>query len=133
MKVRLLLFVCLMIGFVSCDYENDVYYLVENNTQDCVRLSYSYAANYFDYNTTDTSIVLSPYQKDTIFVYTQISPSVYNPESKSRMINVLFDNIIRLRDSAYIQKDASLRKNWDYFVTGKYSAVLEFVIEDTDW
>jgi hypothetical protein len=133
MKIRLLLFVCLMIGFVSCDYENDVYYLVENNTQDSVRLDYSYTSNCIHSDTPDTSIILSPNQKDTIFVFTLISPFVYDPEDGNHMMNVLFDNIIRLRDNVSLQKDMSLRKNWNYVETGKYSAVLECEIDDNDW
>jgi len=130
---RLLLFVCLLIGLISCDNVNDVYYLVENNTQDSVRLNYSYTTNCINSNTPDTSIILSPNQKDTIFVFTLISPSVYDPEDGPRMTNVLFDNIFRLSDNASLQKDISLRKNWNYVETGKYAAVLECVIDENDW
>ena len=133
MKKRMLLFVCLMIGLVSCDNVNDVYYVIENNTQDSIRLNYSYTTNCINSSTPDTSIILSPNQKDTIFVFTLISPSVYDPEDGTHMTNVLFDNIIRLSDNASLQKDISLRKNWNYVETGKYSAILECVLDDNNW
>jgi hypothetical protein len=134
MKTRVCIFMlCLGMIIVSCDTYNYIHYTVQNNTMDSIRLKYFFADNYFTTHAIDTSIILKGDQKDTIFIYTLISPFVYDPEEGDKMINITNVDILRLRDSAKMIKDVTLRKNWIYKETGRNSALMELNIKDTDF
>ena len=134
MKISIfILLVSLGIAFISCDRQNLIHYTVENKTGDSIKFIYSFGENYFDNQATDTTIVLKSNQKDTIFTFTQISPSVYDPEDGNTMIYIIHVDVTRLRDHAKIKKDASLRKNWIYRETGRNEAIMAFTITDADF
>jgi hypothetical protein len=134
MKTRaFIVMICLGMVIGSCDTYNYIHYTVQNNTRDSLRLKYLFADNYFSTHATDTSIILKGDQKDTIFIYTLISPFVYDPEEGDKMFNITNLDIMRLRDSAKMTKDVTLRKNWIYKETGRNSALMELNIKDTDF
>jgi hypothetical protein len=125
--------ICLGIILPSCDRYNFIHYTVKNNTNDTLLLTYSFADSYFTTHASDTSIFVKAKQVDTLFIYSLISPYVYDPENESTMIYVSNLNIVRLRDNARIRKEVSIRKNWIYKETGRNSANLEFIINNTDF
>ena len=134
MKIKVYLFlITLGVILTSCDRYNYIHYTVDNQTKDSIRFSYSFGESYFDNQATDTTIFLKGNQKDTIFVFEQISPSVYDPEDGDKMIYIINVDILRLKDSTKIKKDVTLRKNWNYRETGKNSALMEFTINDGDF
>ena len=132
MKVYLFL-ITLGVILTSCDKYNYIHYTIENNTEDSIKCSYFFGRSYFDGQGTDTTIFLKGNQKDTLFIFTQISPSVYDEERGEKMIYIINVDILRLKDSAMIKKDVTLRKNWRYRETGKNSALMEFEINDGDF
>ncbi len=131
-KMYLLLF-ALGVAMTSCDTYNYIHYTIENKTEDSIKCTYTYGENFFDNQPSDTTVFLYGNQIDTIFIFTQISPSVYDPEYGDIMFYLINIEILRLRDSTTINKDATLRNNWYYRETGKNSALMEFEINDSDF
>ncbi|MEX0965816.1 MAG: hypothetical protein WD077_01150 [Bacteroidia bacterium] len=117
----------------SCDRYNYIHYTAENKTADSIKFTFSFGKFFSDLHPTDTTIILKSNQKDTLFIFTQISPSVYDAENETKMVYIFNTEVIRLHDSLLIKKDVSLRKNWNYRETGRNAAVMEFVINDADF
>lgn len=117
----------------SCDTYNDVSYIVDNQTSDSLRLDFKYCADYFGIETGDTVIFLSGNSETVLFVHSVISPRVYNPETEEKMIYIADFDIIRVKDSAKVLKDVTLRKNWNYNEIGKHVAEITFSINDSDF
>jgi hypothetical protein len=124
---------CLGVILGSCDRYNFVHYTVQNNTSDSLLLTYSFADSYFTTHAKDTSIFVKGNHVDTLFIYSLLSPYVYDPENQGSMIYVSNLSIVRLRDNARIRKEVCIRKNWIYKETGRNSANLEFIINNTDF
>lgn len=134
MKTKTFLFlVALAAIMTSCDVYNRVLYTVENETGDSILLSYSYRVNYFDNQPSDTTIILKGNQKDTILVFGQTSPAVYDPESEGKMMYIINADALRLKDSTKIRKDMYLRNSWNFTKTGKNAATLELLIKEDDF
>lgn len=133
MRTYLIFLTFLALTFVACDTYNDVSYIVSNQTSDSLKLDFKYSEDYFGINTGDTIIYLEGHSETVLFVHTIISPSVYNPETKEKMIYVAVFNIIRIKDSTLILKDVTLSKNWDYQEIGKHAAEITFLIDDSDF
>jgi hypothetical protein len=134
MKTKVYLFlVALGVILTSCDRYNYIHYTIENTTEDSIKCTYSFGESYFDNLATDSAIYLKGNQKDTIFIFEQISPTVYDPEGGNKMIYIINLDILRLKDSVMIKKDVTSRKNWIYRESGKNSALLEFTINDNDF
>jgi hypothetical protein len=134
--MRIKLFLSLMtlgLILISCDDYNYVHYTVYNKTGDSIKFSYSFDESYSDNQKTDTSIILKEYQKDTLFIFLFISSGVWDPEDCEKMIYISNMDIMRLNDSSKILKDVSLRRNWKYTETGRYSANMELVIRNIDF
>jgi hypothetical protein len=127
-----LLLIMLFLG-ASCDTYNFIYYTMENNTASSIAVKCSFIDNFMDFPTTDTLIFLSSHQSDTLFTFEQISTAVYNPESNEDMTNIRDIIIKRLPDSTLIKKEANSRENWEYYETGKHSALMKFLINDIDF
>jgi hypothetical protein len=106
---------------------------MDNQTNDSLKIKYSFADSYFAQKAKDTLIYIKGHQKDTLFIYDLISTSVYNPEDQNKMIYVVNVDITRMRDNAKIVKDVTLKKNWNYIETGKYAALMQFTIIDNDF
>ena len=118
---------------VSCDTYNYIHYTVENNTNDSLQLTYTFGDSYFATQATDTTVILPGNRTDTLFIFVQISPSVYDPEDGDHMIYISNTEIMRLRDGMKIKKDVTLRKNWHFIETGKNSALMQFTINENDF
>jgi len=127
------LFFLIIIFLASCDTDNYIHYIVENNTNDSVSIKYTFVDNFMFDHPVDSIVMLKSYQLDTIFTFIQISPSVYNPENGDKMNFIKNVQIIRLSDKVLIKKDMILRENWNYSETGKHSAVMKFVINNIDF
>lgn len=117
----------------SCDRYNYVHYIVDNNTTDSLRITYSFATGYFDNAATDTSFTLNGNHIDTLCICEVISPHVYDPEPGSEMTYIFNFSIVRFRDNAIIKKDVASRKNWSYHETGNTTALMELTIDDSDF
>ena len=81
MKTKAFLFL-ITFGMIitSCDKYNYIHYTMENKTEDSIKITYSFVKSYFDTQATDTTVFLKENQKDTLFIFEQISPTVYDPE-----------------------------------------------------
>lgn len=133
MKIQILFITTLGLIFTSCDEYNFIHYVAKNKTNDSIKLSYSFGESYFDDKASDTSILLIPYQTDTLFIFEEISPSVYDKETSDNMIFIFNTKAIRLKDTMELKKDLTIRKNWKYYETSDHSAVIEFEITDNDF
>jgi hypothetical protein len=134
MKIKVYLFLIILgMIFTSCDKENFIHYTMENKTEDSIKCVYSFGESYFDNQAKDKTIFLKGNQKDTLFIFTQISPGVYDPEDGKKMIYIINVDILRLKDNTMIKKDVTLRKNWNFRKTEKNSALMEFEMNDSDF
>lgn len=134
MKTKAFLFL-ITFGMIitSCDKYNYIHYTMENKTEDSIKITYSFVKSYFDTQATDTTVFLKENQKDTLFIFEQISPTVYDPEEGDKMIYIFNVNTIKLKDNTNIKKDISQRKNWIFKETGKNAALMELTINESDF
>jgi hypothetical protein len=106
---------------------------MENDSQDSVKVKYFFGDSFFDTEGTDSLIYLKSHQKDTLFIFEQISPRVYDKENGDIIRYIINVDIIRLSDSAKLKKDVTLRNNWKFVVTGDHSALMEFRFDNSDF
>lgn len=133
MKTYLIYASILILGFTACDTYNDISYIVRNQTSDSIKLDFKYSEDYFGISTGDTIIFLERDSETVLFVHTVISPSVYNPENKEKMIYIADFDITKNKDNALILKDVTLRKNWEYEEIGKHAAEITLSVKDSDF
>jgi len=58
---------------------------MENKTEESIKCVYSFSESFFDNQAKDKTIYLKGNQKDTLFIFNQISPGVYDPEDGKKM------------------------------------------------
>ena len=130
---NLMSIILLAVIIISCDQDNEVSYIVDNQTSDSLKLEFAYSQDYFGIDTGDTVIFLGGLCQQVLFVHSVISPKVYNPEMGKTMTFIVNFDITRIKDSTRILKDVTLTKNWHYHETGENSADIILSIYDSDF
>jgi hypothetical protein len=117
----------------SCDYPNQIHYVVSNKTNDSLAVKFTYKTIFLNENSKDSLIVIFRNREDTLFTVGMTSSSVFNPELTDTMENISGIDLFRLSDHVHIKKDIQLKKNWEFIRKGRNEAVLELVINESDF
>lgn len=124
-----------ILGLNACDRSSTIYYVVENQSDEQLRIQY---VNEMQANVPgrpgSSLTYLVPNQKDTIYSIESIGGSkVSDSETSAVMTGIFIKSIMSLPDSSFIAKDVNLKKNWRYDKTGKRTAVIELTVYGNDF
>lgn len=121
----------------SCDKENYVYYIIENQSIDSIRIDYSFfdsfSARIFNVEDSSRTRIINSFEEDTLFIFSVESPKVFNNETADTLIYLYNLEVNRIIDSARTTKNVMLNSNWEFDKRGNHFADFKLVITGNDF